>query len=84
MVRKGDMMDIADIDDILAISILGVIPDDEDIIVSTNRGEPVVIDRKSRAGQAYRNIVQRILGEEVPFMDLQERKMFSWFRKVLG
>lgn len=84
MVRKGDMMDIADIDDILAISILGVVPDDEDIIVSTNRGEPVVNDKKSRAGQAYRNIVRRILGEEVPFMDLQERKMMSWLKKVLG
>lgn len=84
MVRKGDMMDINDIDDILAISILGVIPDDEDIIVSTNRGETVVTDKKSRPGQAYRNVVRRILGEEVPFMDLQERKMMHWFKRLLS
>lgn len=83
MVRKGDMMDINDIDDILAIPILGVIPDDQDIIVSTNRGEPVVTDKKSRAGQAYRNVVRRILGEEVPLMDLQERKMMHWFKKII-
>jgi len=84
MVRKGDMMDISDIDDILAIHILGVIPDDEDIIVSTNRGEPIVNDKRSRAGQAYRNIVRRLLGEEVPFMDLQERGMIHWFKKILS
>lgn len=66
MVRRGDMMSIGDIDDILAIEILGVVPDDQDIIVSTNRGEPVVTNPKSRAGQAYRNIARRLLGEEVP------------------
>ncbi|HBG01508.1 MAG TPA: septum site-determining protein MinD, partial [Firmicutes bacterium] len=75
MVRKGDMMSIDDIDDILAISILGVIPDDQDIIVSTNKGETVVTDKRSRPGQAYRNIVRRMLGDEVPFMDLQGRKV---------
>lgn len=84
MVRKGDMMDISDIDDILAISIVGVVPDDQDIIVSTNRGEPIVTDRKSRAGQAYRNIVRRIMGEEVPLMDLQERKVMHWFKRILS
>lgn len=84
MVRRGDMMDISDIDDILAISILGVVPDDQDIIVSTNKGEPIVTDRKSRAGQAYRNIVRRILGEDVPLMDLQERKVMNWFKRILS
>lgn len=84
MVRKGDMMDINDIDDILAISILGVIPDDQDIIVSTNRGEAVVTNKKSRSGQAYRNVVRRILGEDVPFMNLQERKVMHWFKKILS
>ncbi|NMA62264.1 MAG: septum site-determining protein MinD [Firmicutes bacterium] len=84
MVRKGDMMDISDVDDILRIPILGVVPDDEHIIVSTNRGEPVVNDKKSKAGQAYRNIARRLLGEEIPFMDLQERNLMGWFRKVLS
>jgi septum site-determining protein MinD len=84
MVRKGDMMDISDIDDILRIKILGVVPDDEDIIVSTNRGEPIVNDKRSKAGQAFRNICRRILGEEVPFLELQERKMLNWFKKILS
>ena len=70
MVRKGDMMSIEDIIDILAIQLVGVVPDDENIIISTNRGEPAVSDNKSMAGQAYRNITRRILGEDVPFMDL--------------
>ena len=84
MVRKGDMMDIDDIDDILAIPILGVIPDDESIIVSTNKGEPVVTDHRSRSGQAYRNIVRRLEGEDVPLMDLQEHGVVQWFKKFIG
>ena len=59
-------MSIEDIIDILAIQLVGVVPDDENIIISTNRGEPAVSDNKSMAGQAYRNITRRILGEDVP------------------
>lgn len=70
MVRKGDMMDIDDVNDILAIELLGVVPDDESVIVSTNRGEPSVLESGSKAGTAFRNIVARIEGEEVPFMSL--------------
>ncbi|HEY8462913.1 MAG TPA: septum site-determining protein MinD [Bacillota bacterium] len=70
MVRKGDMMSQEDVKDILGIELLGVIPDDQFIIVSTNRGEPAVCDHSSRAGQAYRNIVARLEGEDVPFMSL--------------
>lgn len=72
MVKRGDMMDIEDVLDILAIKLLGVIPDDEAIVVSSNRGEPVVLQSGSRAGEAYRNIVHRLLGEEVPFMSMDE------------
>lgn len=70
MVRKGDMMDIDDVNDILAIELLGVVPDDESIIVSTNRGEPSVMESGTKAGTAFRNIVARIEGEEVPLMSL--------------
>lgn len=70
MVRKGDMMDIDDVNDILAINLVGVVPDDESIIISTNRGEPAIMDVGSRAGEAFRNIVGRIEGETVPFMSL--------------
>ncbi|NLW07232.1 MAG: septum site-determining protein MinD [Clostridia bacterium] len=69
MVRKGDMMDIEDIMEILAIDLLGVVPEDEYIVVSTNRGEPAVLGGHSKAGQAYHNISRRLLGEEVPFLN---------------
>jgi septum site-determining protein MinD len=76
MVKPGDMMNIDDMIDILAIELIGVVPDDEHIVVSTNRGEPAVSDNESIAGQAYRNIVKRILGEDVPFMDLETDQGF--------
>ncbi|AYO30975.1 MAG: septum site-determining protein MinD [Thermoanaerobacteraceae bacterium] len=72
MVKRGDMMNIDDMIDILAIELLGVVPEDEKIVVSTNRGEPAVADEASRAGQAYRNITRRIEGEDVPLMTIEE------------
>ncbi|MGI6566315.1 MAG: septum site-determining protein MinD [Firmicutes bacterium] len=83
MVKKGDMMGIEDIIEILAIGLLGVVPDDENIIVSTNRGEPVVMDRKSKAGQAYFNIVRRIEGVDVPFLSLEEEGFITRLKRVL-
>ncbi len=76
MVKRGDMMNVDDILEILAVKLIGVVPDDEDIITSTNRGEPAVSNEKSLAGQAYRNIASRITGEEVPVMDFTEEKGF--------
>ncbi|MGB9780091.1 septum site-determining protein MinD [Caldanaerobacter sp.] len=70
MVKRGDMMDIEDIIDILAIDLLGVIPDDENIIISTNKGEPIVLEEKSLASQAYRNLVERLLDKNVPLINL--------------
>ena len=77
MVKKGDMMDIEDILDILSIKLIGVIPEDEFIIVSTNRGEPAVNNPESMAGKAYLNTARRIAGEEdVPFLDLEVVESF--------
>ncbi len=85
MVKRGDMMTIDDIIDILAIGLIGVVPDDEKIVISTNRGEPAINDERSVAGQAYRNIVKRIMGEEVPFMDLDESHGFVLkLKKIFG
>lgn len=85
MVKRGDMMSIDDIIDILAIGLIGVVPDDEKIVVSTNRGEPAINDDKSMAGQAYRNIVQRIRGEDVPFMNFDEEQGFMLkLKKIFG
>ena len=75
MVKRGDMMNIEDITDILAIDIIGVVPDDEKIIVSTNRGEPAVATQ-SLSGQAFRNIAARIDGEETPFIDFDQNNGF--------
>ncbi len=85
MIRKGDMMDIDDVNDILALELLGIIPDDEAIIVSTNRGEPVVTDRGSRAGEAFRNIAGRLEGENIPFMSMDfDLTVFSRLKRLIG
>ncbi|MBO4912407.1 MAG: septum site-determining protein MinD [Butyrivibrio sp.] len=81
MVKRGDMMSADDVIDILAIELIGQVPDDESIVVATNNGEPLVGDN-SLAGQAYMNICRRITGEQVPFLDLEAKKgLFSWFKK---
>ena len=81
MVKRGDMMSADDVIDILAIELIGQVPDDESIVVATNNGEPLVGDN-SLAGQAYMNICRRITGEQVPFLDLEaKRGLFSWFKK---
>jgi len=86
MVKRGDMMNIEDMIDILAIELLGVVPEDEQIVVSTNRGEPVVLDIQSRAGQAFRNIAKRLLGEEVPLINLEryEEGLVNKLKRFLG
>src|SRR5690606_33806835 len=76
LVKRGDMMNIEDTNEILGIDLLGVVPDDENIVISTNRGEPVTIDEDSMAGTAFRNIAKRILGEDIPLMDLDEEDTF--------
>ncbi|EOC99822.1 septum site-determining protein MinD [Caldisalinibacter kiritimatiensis] len=83
MVQKGDMMNIDDMIDILAIELLGIVPDDESIVISTNRGEPVVTDEKAMAGKAFRNISRRLVGEEVPLLNLHvEEGMMSKLKKI--
>ncbi len=76
LIKANDMMSIEDVTDILSCSLIGIIPEDSGIIVSTNKGEPIVNDEKSLAGQAYSNVAKRITGEDVPFMDLDEPKGF--------
>ena len=65
MVRKGEMMDVDDIVDLLSIELVGVVPDDEYIITQTNKGEPVVSNRKAPAGRAYLEVARRVLGENI-------------------
>ena len=76
MVAKGEMLDLDDINDILAIKCIGQIPDDEMVVSSTNRGEPVIANTKSQAGIAYQNITRRLCGEDVPFMTFRTKESF--------
>ena len=71
LVESGDMLDIDDIMRILSIDLLGVVIDDEEVIAAANRGVPVTMNPDNYAGQAYRNITRRILGESVPLMSIQ-------------
>jgi len=71
LVRRGDMLSVDDVLEILAIPLIGVVPADESIVTATNRGEPVALDPQSRAGQAFRDIAARLLGEDVPFQPLE-------------
>ena len=79
LVKKHDMLSADDVLDLLAIKLIGIVPEDENVIVGTNRGNPVALDPKSRAGQAFRNIARRMRGEEVPFLDLDAGSGF-WSR----
>jgi septum site-determining protein MinD len=76
MIKRGDMLTAEDVIDILAVKLLGVIPEDESVIISTNRGTPVSLDDKSKAGQAFKNIAQRLEGKKVPFMPLEDDSGF--------
>lgn len=73
MVKSGDMMSSDDVVEILAVDLIGVVPDDEQIVISANNGEPLV-GSDSMAGQAYMNICKRVVGEEVEFMDFEANK----------
>ena len=73
MVKRGDMLKVEDVNEILSLPLIGVVPDDEQIVVSTNQGEPLV-GSSSMAGQAYMNVCKRLLGEEVPFLNLDAKR----------
>jgi len=76
MVRRGDMLSTEDVLEVLAIQLIGVVPEDELVLVSSNQGLPAALDPKSRAGKAFRDIARRLNGEEVPFEDLEARDGF--------
>jgi septum site-determining protein MinD len=76
MVKRGDMLDAADVLELLAIELIGVVPEDEAVIISTNRGQPIAFDQKTKAGLAFNNIARRLKGEEVPFLDLDSKDDF--------
>ncbi len=81
MVRKGDMLALDDTLDILGIELIGVVPEDESIIRSSNMGEPIVSNNKAHAGRAYQNIARRIMGENVPLLKLKKTVVWHLYLK---
>jgi septum site-determining protein MinD len=81
LVKRGEMMTQDDVVEVLAVDLVGIVPDDESIVISTNRGEAASTDRTSRAGQAYTNIARRLMGEDVPFLILDTTG--GWLDRML-
>jgi septum site-determining protein MinD len=85
LVQRGDMLDTADVVEILSIDIIGIVPEDSNILVSTNRGQPIALDGRAPAARAFRNIARRLTGQDVPFMPLQQSGgLFRRLRRALG
>ncbi len=85
MVKRGDMLATEDVIEILAIQLLGVIPEDENIIVSTNKGIPIALDGQTGAAVAFRNIARRVLGQDVPFLPIsQQPRLLARMRRLVG
>ncbi|SBT18712.1 Septum site-determining protein MinD [Marinomonas gallaica] len=82
-VSEGEMLSVADVEEILAIPLLGVIPESEAVLKASNQGTPVILDGQAEAGQAYSDAVDRLLGEERPlrFTDVQKK---GFFKRLLG
>ncbi|MCP4140819.1 MAG: septum site-determining protein MinD [Chloroflexi bacterium] len=73
MVKKQEMLSPDDVLDLLAIDLIGIVPEDKSVLIAANQGSPIALDKESRAGQAFRNIAGRLIGEDVPYMDLEEQ-----------
>lgn len=67
MVERGDMLAVADVLELLAVELIGIVPEDQAVLVSTNRGAPIALENKSKTGQAFRDIAKRLAGQEVAF-----------------
>ncbi len=84
MVKRGDMLSVDDVYDLLRIDVIGIVPEDENVIVASNRGVPLAMEAKSRAGQAFRNIARRLNGEQVPFMELESQGLWERLARLAG
>lgn len=83
MMQDGEVMDVDEITRHLSIDLLGIVFDDDDVVRSSNNGDPIVLNPKNAASQGYRNIARRLLGETVPLMSLKEEKQSFW-KKIFG
>jgi septum site-determining protein MinD len=82
-VKEGEMLSVSDVQDILAIPLLGVIPESEAVLKASNQGMPVVFDQQAAAGLAYMDAIGRLLGEDIEhrFLDPQKK---GFFQRLLG
>lgn len=81
-VARGDMLSLADVNEILAIPLLGVIPESQAVLRASNSGDPVILDKESDAGQAYLDAVGRFLGEEIPHRFIEEKG--NWLKRIFN
>jgi septum site-determining protein MinD len=81
-VARGDMLSLSDVNEILAIPLLGVIPESQAVLRASNAGDPVILDKESDAGQAYLDAVSRFLGENVPHRFIEEKG--NWLKRLLS
>jgi len=81
MVRRGDMLSVDDVLDLLAIDLIGIVPEDEGVIVAANRGQPLTLDARNKAGLAFQNIARRLLGEQVPLLEFDSPNVLQ---RLLG
>lgn len=82
LIKRGDMLTADDILELLAVQLIGIIPEDEQVVISTNKGQPIALNGNGRAGQAFRNIALRLSGDTVPFMKIEDRPdLFGRFTK---
>jgi septum site-determining protein MinD len=81
MVKRGDMLSVDDVLDLLAIDLIGIVPEDENVLVASNKGQPLALDVKTKAGRAFENIARRLMGEQVPFTELEATGLWQ---RLLG
>jgi len=84
MVKSGDMLSIDDLLEHLCIELLGVVPEDRSVVISTNRGEPIILNDRSQAAQAFNNIVARLLGKKVDLITMEDTSFWSKLKRNLG
>lgn len=82
-VEAGEMLGVNDVEEILAIPLLGVIPESEAVLKASNQGAPVILDEATQAGQAYNDAVDRLLGKDIPHRFLEAEKK-SFLKRLLG
>ncbi|HEY5983719.1 MAG TPA: septum site-determining protein MinD [Anaerolineales bacterium] len=85
LVKQNDMLSAEDVLDLLGIPLIGIVPEDQSVIIGSNHGTPVAQDPRSRAGQAFRNIARRLRGQEVPFLGMEKQSgLWDRLQKITG